>query len=102
MQIILSEQEKEWIEQTRRGERNTNVFLSPDQEKCSLELTIHDPYKCAFFLEYLFFEMKKFTKEECGFEISAVSSIGAYSDTKDLKEDIINAIAKVLREHNLE
>lgn len=102
MEIILNEREKEIIEMTRNGENHHSLsFFAPDQNKCSLELEITDPYKCAHFISELFYHQKDFLKEECGFQIKAVSSIGVYSDLQNLKEEIHDSINTVFNEHRL-
>lgn len=102
MEIKITEREKEVIEMTRKGEEyHALLFFSPDQEKCSLELEITDPYKCAHFIAELFCNQKDFIKEECGFQIKAVSSIGVYSDLQNLKEDVHNSIEEKFNEHKL-
>ena len=105
MEIVFTEKDKEIVEQFRNGEMSqigiTLPFLSDDTKKCSLELEINDPFKCAIFLSRLIYDLRDYTKEECGFDISAISLIGVHSDLNNLNFDIMNAVKTVLEKHNL-
>ena len=105
MQIIFDEKDKAHVEKYKSGEyKKYNLslpFISPTQEKCSLELKINDPYKCAIFLQSLFYHLRDYTKENCGFEVSAVSLIGVHSDLQNLDDDLHKAIVNALKEHKV-
>lgn len=105
MKIIFDEKDKSIAEDYRNGKYKKYgldlPLISTKQEKCSLELKINDPYKCAVFLSDLFYHLKDYTKENCGFEVSAVSLLGVYSDLKDLPETLHKAIDEALSKHNL-
>ena len=89
MQIILDEKDKDIIEKTRNKEKGFYLsFVGEDSEKCSIEFTVNDPYKCNRFLQQLFHEHNDFLKEECGCEIKAISLLGVYSDLQKLGKEI--------------
>ena len=105
MNINFTEQDKKVAEDYRSGKYAQYgmdlPFISKNQEKCSLELKINDPYKCAVFLADLFYRLRDYTKEECGFEVGAVSLIGVHSDLCNLSDDLREALDKALKNHNL-
>ena len=100
MEIKFDEQNKKIIESVRTGEDNIELFLlSPDSEKCSLELKIHDPYKCHEFLREIFYNKKEYLKDELGFEVAAISRRGVYSDGEKFKEEITNTINDLINKY---
>lgn len=106
MKIILEERDKEIMEKYRSGEMYEKYglslpLISPYSTKCSLELKINDPYKCGVVLAELFHSLRDFEKEECGFEISAVSLMGVYSDYNNIKEDVLNAVNEAFNKKGL-
>lgn len=106
MKIILDERDKEIIEKYRSGEMYEKYglslpLISEHSKKCSLELKINDPYKCGVVLAELFHRLRDFEKEECGFEITAVSLMGVHSDYENIKEDVLNAVNEAFRNRGL-
>ena len=102
MEIIFDEKDIQSAKRRKKGENHHHLILiGKDQQKCSLELKVTDPYKCDVFLTELFYHLKDYTKENCGFEVSAVSLIGVHSDLANLPDDLHKAIDNALKEHNL-
>lgn len=106
MKIEFDEYDKKSIEKYRNHELFGSVqlplpFISENQEKCSIELKINDPYKCAVFLSELFYSLRDHTKNELGFEVSAVSLIGVYSDLQKLDDSLHEAINEAIKKHNI-
>lgn len=103
MEIIFDEKDIQSAERRKKGENHHHlILLGKDSHKCSLELKVTDPYKCDVFLTELFYRLKEeHIKENCGFEVSAVSLIGVHSDLTNLSDDLHNAIDEALGKHNL-
>lgn len=102
MKIEFNEQDITSAELRKKRENHHHLILiGKDSQKCSLELKVTDPYKCDVFLTELFYSLKDYTKENCGFEVSAVSLLGVYSDLNNLSDGLHKAIDEALDKHNL-
>ena len=99
MKIEFTERDKEVIEMIKKGENNLRTALvHPGTEKCSVELEIHDPYKCDAFLRELFYYLEDTIAEDLGFKVKAVSLLGVASDFNYLKEDVMDKINEAVKE----
>lgn len=102
MKIVFDEKDQQVVERYRKGDLGVSIpFIGEDTTKCSLELKINDPYKCSVFLSGLFYSLRDYTKEQCGFEVEAVSLIGVHTDLGNLRPDIRQAVDNVLHKHNI-
>lgn len=97
MKIIVEDSDKSLAESLMRDEGILDfIFLNKDSKKCSLELQITDPARCEIFLMQLYYALKNFTQEECGFRVSAITDMGVRSDMLKFRAEIEKLMNKYL------
>ncbi len=93
MKIDFDEKDKRLANKFNNEELKLSI-LSPESQKCSLELKINDVNKCEVFLSQLIFKLRDYTKEELGFEVSSISMVAQSDINKNLRNEINEVLDK--------